>query len=142
MKGFVRDAYCGLYCAACPLYQATEAGTAGELKCKGCKSEQVAPGWCSDCSIKACAQRKGYDSCAECDERPCAMLDGFAKDEDYQYHAEVSGYLDMIKAKGKAVWLGEMEKRWSCPACGTRLDWYAMKCPACGAHAKGYPKVV
>jgi hypothetical protein len=87
-------AYCGLDCAECPAYIATQAGdearlaetatqwssddypvSAAEVPCDGC----VQQGgrlfkWCRDCPIRACCIEKGYVNCAYCDDLPCDKL--------------------------------------------------------------------
>lgn len=81
------DAYCGLYCGACPKFMMTENGEIEEFAaknglsvedfaCSGCKSGQVAK-WCRVCKLKMCAQEKGFDSCAECRDYPCTDLISF-----------------------------------------------------------------
>lgn len=92
-------AYCGLNCAACEAYLATKANdqaelekiaakwrteynspdiTVAEVNCMGCSSES-GPwcGHCGECTMRACAQKRGYATCAECAEYPCEDLNGF-----------------------------------------------------------------
>ena len=148
-EAFVPDAYCGLYCASCPAYQATQNGTLEEMfrdsdkspedaACHGCKSRAVNKGWCSICTLKACAKTKGYDFCYECAEYPCKELESFKNDPNYPYHSEVYDSLKIIKAEGKDVWLEKMKTRWSCPDCGNVLNWWDTLCPQCGIRVNGY----
>ena len=92
-------ACCGLNCAACEAYLATAANdqvelekiaekwraeynapdiTVAQVSCLGC-SNSTGPwcGHCGDCDIRACAQGRGYATCAECAEYPCELLSGF-----------------------------------------------------------------
>lgn len=126
------DGYCGLYCAACPSYGK------GSEPCEGCKSDNVRPGWCSRCSLKACARAKGLDYCSECSDYPCGKLIDFANDPDYPYHSEIYEYQALIRGKGKEKWLEEMKKRWSCPRCGTPFNWWTLICGKCGYQVNGY----
>lgn len=140
-KSFIEDAYCGLYCAACPSYQATADGTYQEKglpACKGCKSDTVTGEWCKICNLKSCAREKGLDFCYECNQYPCENLNNFKEDILYPYHNEVYDYMKTIKEKGKEIWLTEMKKRWSCNDCGTMHDWWSMKCKPCGSKTNGY----
>lgn len=83
---------CGHYCEQCEAFLATQLGDMqrltelaekhsqnfgkkiepAALKCDGCLSEGVKIGFCAVCGIRICAVQKSIDSCAECDEFPCA----------------------------------------------------------------------
>jgi len=41
------------------------------IVCDGCTAEGRHIGFCAECSIRACAFGKGYQTCAECPEMPC-----------------------------------------------------------------------
>lgn len=84
-------AACGINCAACEAYLAYQAKDEAQLrevaikwsknydaplkpediKCDGCLSSGVQFSWCHECPIRACAQGKGYQTCAECADFPC-----------------------------------------------------------------------
>ncbi len=86
-------AYCGIYCSDCPAYKATVANDdvlreqtaalwsktyhsdikAGDINCRGCKSELVF-GHCNVCEIRACSREKTFAHCGEC-EAFCTKLD-------------------------------------------------------------------
>lgn len=139
---FVPDGFCGLFCASCPNYMASEKGdpkAVGASLCHGCKSDKKDPDlWCANCTLKACALEKGVSFCYECDEFPCNQLEGFKNDPNFPYHLEVYDYMQMIKTEGKDKWLKEMKKRWSCPSCGTAFDWWTTTCTKCGGKTDGY----
>ncbi|MBM4404004.1 MAG: DUF3795 domain-containing protein [Candidatus Cloacimonetes bacterium] len=83
---------CGLDCPGCECFVATRDNndeqrrdiavrwsktyeaelTAQDINCEGCMSKGVRFGWCSQCPIRACVVGKGYASCAECADFPCA----------------------------------------------------------------------
>ncbi len=42
-----------------------------EMECDGCRAEGRHLGFCAICGIRACADEKGYVTCAECAEFPC-----------------------------------------------------------------------
>jgi len=88
-------ACCGLNCAECPTYLATQnnddgkrekvAGqwskqfgmklTAQDINCDGCLSGSSRLfGHCRNCQIRACCETKGIDNCAACDDYPCEGL--------------------------------------------------------------------
>jgi len=79
--------YCGLYCGECEVYVAFSEGDvdrqdeiAGSLSrqsntevgpeqimCGGCRGpEEIS--FCAACRIRPCATKRGYTTCAECDE--------------------------------------------------------------------------
>jgi hypothetical protein len=144
----VFDAYCGLFCRACPIFISTlESGndemTAGsstsyeERACSGCKSGQVAI-WCRDCAIKNCARGKGFDNCGECSEYPCQEINQFVDDADWPYHKETPEYIRDIKEQGKEFWIEKVTRRWSCEKCGSIYSWFSLECSKCGSPVNGY----
>lgn len=91
-------AYCGLDCAECPTYLATQADddqrraqVAGQwsrqfgmklapadINCDGCRSTGGRLfGHCLGCKVRACAQAKVLANCAVCDDYPCHELAAF-----------------------------------------------------------------
>lgn len=144
------DGYCGLYCGACPIFMQTNDGNLDplvaeiglpleDITCYGCKSDQVAK-WCRECNLKKCARAKGYNTCIECEEYPCAGLIGFRDDPRYPYHVETENYLDQIKNEGLDTWLTSMKVRWACPRCQTPYNWWQQICNNCGSTLEGYKK--
>ena len=87
-------AYCGLDCAQCWAYQATQANdrkrmaevaaawtsedyevVAADVLCDGCmQSEGPIFKFCLACPIRACCRDRGYPNCAHCDDLPCDRL--------------------------------------------------------------------
>ena len=92
--------YCGLNCAGCPAYIATQADdmaalervaaewrvafnapemTADSIICDGGLASiggRLA-GYCGMCEIRACALERNLASCAFCDDYGCTKLEGF-----------------------------------------------------------------
>ena len=84
-------AYCGLTCTECPAFIATqnqdvqmatdtaaqwskEFGgtiTVDDVWCDGCLVEGKKCGHCSECKIRACAQKRQVENCAHCDDYAC-----------------------------------------------------------------------
>lgn len=89
-------AFCGLDCAACPAYIATQAGdseglrktaerwskelglniTADDCVCDGCASERTG-GYCAECPMRACNIQRGYEHCGQCPDYMCENLSRF-----------------------------------------------------------------
>ena len=93
-------AYCGLNCAECPAYLATQSGdpaalervvaewrvafnapdmTAESIICDGCLVTDGGrlAGYCSMCEIRTCAIERAVANCAFCADYGCAKLEGF-----------------------------------------------------------------
>jgi hypothetical protein len=135
------DAYCGLYCGACLIYQCTQTGnlataaaTLGRpeegLACDGCRSNRVTLA-CRDCWYRDCPAKKGYASCAECPEMPCDSLKNLQTRRPHLI--EIVDNLERIRGDGHARWCADQAKRWTCPSCGKPTWWYETTCSACGA---------
>ena len=94
-------AFCGLDCSECDAYKATQTDnsklkaqiaerwskelgmsfTDDDITCDGCKSERLS-GWCQKvCAIRPCAEERGANTCAHCDEYICDKLDDFLGSE-------------------------------------------------------------
>ncbi len=88
-------AYCGMDCAACEAYIATNKDDAelraevaekwsrmfdtifksGDINCAGCTNvsgPHVA--YCTQCAVRECCRKRGLANCAHCGEFPCAKL--------------------------------------------------------------------
>lgn len=153
-KGLI--APCGLYCGACIIRSAVARGDPEELKqfaagmalyvghpvevedlaCDGCLSEVLsAP--CRVCELRDCAFLRGITHCAQCADFPCQQITDFNNDA-FAHH---TGVLDNIRRQqeiGLEAWAEEQRKRWMCPTCGTRSDWYSAECPSCGTSLEGH----
>jgi hypothetical protein len=135
------DAYCGLYCGACLIYQSTQDGdlataavTLGRpeegLACDGCRSSRVTLA-CRNCWYRDCPAKKGYASCAECPEMPCDALKSLQTRRPHL--AEIVDNLRALRAEGSGSWCAGQAKRWTCPSCSKATWWYETVCRACGA---------
>jgi Protein of unknown function (DUF3795) len=79
------EAFCGLYCGACPVYlnraddwivkiMLEEHGvTFDDLHCEGGRTDTLSPS-CQKCVVRDCAKSKGLDSCSGCGELPCVRM--------------------------------------------------------------------
>jgi hypothetical protein len=147
---FVFDAYCGLYCGGCGLFQATQQGRNKEIAekagkpledvtCTGCKTDVVA-GWCSQCPIRACAREKGLDYCLDCGDFPCQDWIAFRDAPDWPYHKQAEANMRAIKADGLAVWIKQQDAYWRCPSCNEQVAWLDRTCEECGSEVNAYLK--
>ena len=129
--------YCGLYCGACGIYQATRAGTpkvddsGNALTCDGCNGAQCTS-WCTDCAIKSCARKNGFRVCGECPENPCSILQGFMHDPKYPYHLDVQDNMKLLASDGLSVMANQVMEKYTCTSCGILHDWFTNICESCG----------
>ncbi len=50
------------------------------INCTGCREEGAKIGHCAECEIRACAQEKVYETCADCSElEVCPTIEGMHK---------------------------------------------------------------
>ncbi|PKN97319.1 MAG: hypothetical protein CVU42_16405 [Chloroflexi bacterium HGW-Chloroflexi-4] len=136
---FVFDSYCGVFCGACPIMLATNAGKLEQDKqCFGCKSEKPT-GYCKTCGIKACANKQGIDFCIQCTQMTnCDLFQKFTSDPVYQYGQCVIKNMEKIQIIGLQNWLEMQAKRWRCKNCGETQSWYQESCPRCGQFVENY----
>ena len=97
-------AFCGIICAECDAYKATQSGdqselervaaawrerfnpdvTVAEIICEGCLTTAGPQcSYCSECPIRACAIDRDLQSCAHCPDYGCGALYSF---EEFQSH--------------------------------------------------------
>jgi hypothetical protein len=93
-------AFCGVDCAECEGYLATQADDDEKraevakdwsarynadikpesINCNGCRSAGRKFFYCSDiCELRKCGIQKGVEHCGTCDEYPCEKLEAFFK---------------------------------------------------------------
>jgi hypothetical protein len=91
-------AFCGINCAECPTFLATQEDNdhkrekvaeqwskdyqmqikAKDINCDGCLSETGRLfSHCNVCEIRKCGQEKKIENCAHCNEYPCQKLNNF-----------------------------------------------------------------
>lgn len=133
------EAYCGLYCGACPVYLRqhdswlVQAITehfnckVGDLRCMGCRSEMVSIS-CRDCDRRDCAKSKGFDSCSACPEMPCDRMSNYS----LPHMRDAVPNLEALRVRGSNAWLAEQAEQWKCPSCGKTGSWYEQICAQCG----------
>ena len=83
---------CGITCATCDAYIATQTGdqalfqklaeqfkqnfgediSPDKIRCDGCMNDGAHIGFCFECEIRKCVIEKGHETCAECADFPCA----------------------------------------------------------------------
>ena len=140
---------CGLYCGVCAVYYATrernekfkeklvgvykgklpgaEDLSADDIQCEGCLSDNPF-GFCESCSIRECAQSRGYSGCHECDDFPCKFI------EDFPMSVGKKVILRAIphwRKWGTEKWVLDEEDRYICPECGHKLFRGAKRCNKC-----------
>jgi hypothetical protein len=91
-------AACGLDCAQCDAYQATQSNdllaleavvekwsqeyhatglTVENVQCDGCMTTGRKVGHCGECNIRLCAIERGFENCSACPDYACEQLTAF-----------------------------------------------------------------
>ena len=135
------EAYCGLYCGACPVYLKREDDwivkivleehelAFEDLHCEGCRTDTLSPS-CRNCAVRDCAKSKGLGSCSGCDGLPCKRIAGFGT--VCSHGGEVIANLKSIRDHGSEKWLTDQVTQWQCSTCGYVGSWYERTCGECG----------
>lgn len=172
MKEYDCDTYCGLYCGACDILRSYDNGHESkfadmwtkpalkafldsqgakyddndlELKCQGCKSDEVFI-VCRICKIRECAVSKNVEHCSDCEDYPCEIYNEWNKLKSFLPHIKTApDNLEAINNVGADKWLLDQKKQWKCPKCGAAFSWYFTKCDSCGTdlkeHSFKFPKL-
>ena len=107
-------AFCGLDCAQCEAYQATQAGdsawqerllekwrvdyaapgmTLEAVTCDGCRGPRTG-GYCAECPVRACALERGLQTCADCPDYGCEKLEHF-----FQLAPQAKATLELLRPR-------------------------------------------
>ncbi len=93
--------FCGMNCEECPVYQATQKQdkahqiwlaaeystesswySPSEMTCHGCHSEQrLESKMCQTCALRSCAESRVRQTCAECPDFPCSLIERYVSIE-------------------------------------------------------------
>lgn len=134
---------CGLYCGVCGIMYATRDDNekfrerlstvynmpAEEIHCKGCLApDEDVFMYCRVCPIKSCTRDKGYEGCHQCDDFPCALVEGFPMPVGKRVMLRA---VPRRREVGTDQWVAEEEERYHCPSCGARLFRGAKRCREC-----------
>ncbi len=134
---------CGLFCASCGVFYATQEKDFIKLQeiakkldipfdkvnCYGCRSNEKI-GSCVNCFIAKCAEEKGVEFCIDCDTYPCGELKEFQKKMPHRKNMWKS--LARIKEVGWEKWFVEMFDYYTCQKCNTMNGAYNIECRKCG----------
>jgi hypothetical protein len=145
---------CGLYCGVCGVYISTRDdndkfrarlgdlyGTPPEeTRCRGCLQADPAPmlyAYCRSCPIRECVLAKGFISCHQCAEWPCALISNFPLYTGRRVMMRtIPLWREQVarhgQERGSVEWARAECERYHCPSCGEPLFRGAQKCRACG----------
>ena len=133
---------CGVYCGVCPYLIAYKnnddrlkqklAKSIGikpeKIICEGCNSD-LTIFFCRVCKIKECVQNKSIQSCANCEEFPCDLIERFPYKEFFK---KVKWDVNYQMKFGKEQWISKTIELNTCPTCQTLQHWRAKICKSCG----------
>ena len=106
-------AYCGLNCAKCPAFKATQADDqmmrakvaeewsklfnktidASDINCDGCLTAGRLFSHCAVCEVRKCGTERELENCGHCNEYPCSRLNFI-----FKAVPEVKAVLDHINS--------------------------------------------
>jgi hypothetical protein len=133
---------CGMYCSVCSVRAADRDrdlqlkehlalffGTSPEnIACEGCRSGKTFEMMVKTCSIRTCAQDKGWTGCHECPDFPCDHIRNFPLETA---RLRILEAIPLWRQLGTERYVAEVEKRFTCTQCGTLLHRYAQVCSHC-----------
>lgn len=124
---------CGMNCTVC--YSHVGMRKYGK-KCQGCIHSNVGkPEHCRACSIKACAQSKGYKRCLECNAFPCKLIKNLERSYNKRYKESLVANSLYAGEHSIKDFLDMDRKKRTCP-CGGAISLHEGVCSECG---KGFP---
>lgn len=134
---------CGVFCQSCTVYIGSHEDPkrleilADRLKCEpedlhcsGCRSDNRSF-HCRSCRFISCAESKGVDFCAECQQYPCEEILLFQK--QMPHRAELLETNAIITECGQRKWYERVLKDHRCHLCDTVNSAYDKICRRCGA---------
>ena len=89
-------ARCGIYCGECEYKD--------KFNCSGCRKSNGKILW-GVCPVAACSIAKGIDTCGDCSEFPCALLNQFAFDSEQGDNGKRIENLKAWKEQGFENWV-------------------------------------
>lgn len=104
-KEYPTIACCGIDCGLCPRYYIN-----GSSRCSGCGGKNFFDKHPS-CSILTCCLKKGFETCADCDDFPCDRIKIWDKADSFVTHKPCIKNLKSIKEKGIEIFLEQQNKR-------------------------------
>jgi hypothetical protein len=125
---------CGLNCAKCDIHAAGHGNEKKrneiiewfkkernrtlepeQVRCEGCRGPLNAH-WSDDCKMMLCAKRKEMQYCFQCEDFPCAIVDGFALD-GAPHHRRTVENAKRMREIGLDAWIAEQKRKGQCLFC-------------------------
>jgi hypothetical protein len=93
-------------------------------------------GFCQRCPLRDCVRAKGFYSCHQCDEFPCAYVDNFPLPVGRRTMKRAIPKWRELAAElgdeeGSVAWARHECERYHCPDCGEPLFRGAVRCRNC-----------
>ncbi len=121
---------CGLICLLCSRHL-------GKNPCPGCLARLDDPdAYKRKCVMRACVISRGYNTCADCAERPCKRMKTFQKRYLGGYGVDLAADAEALRREGAESFLRRRSAFHTCPDCGHLIDLHFGKCSGC---KKQYP---
>ena len=121
---------CGINCCVCSRHTTIKKRS---VPCEGClagdsgKTER-----CRNCSIKSCAESKGFERCFECTDFPCRQIKNIDKSYRKRYSISLVENGRAAEKTGIGLFLEQERIKWTCPDCGGAFSLHDGFCSECG----------
>lgn len=117
---------CGINCMVCYVH------LKDKKPCSGCLGDkQHKPERCIVCSIKNCAQEKGFTYCYECTDFPCKRIKNLEKSYKKRYNISLIENSKMVKEKGIKAFQKDEQEKWKCNICAGVISLHDKICSNC-----------
>ena len=117
---------CGLNCMLC--YRHLD-----KNPCPGCRARLDDPdSYKRKCVMRACVLERGYETCADCAQRPCKRVKTFQKRYMDGYGVNLSSIALSVRQAGAKAYLRADLEAHTCPDCGHLIDLHFGRCSGCG----------
>lgn len=120
---------CGIDCAACAVRLRPKKA------CSGCLvAGESRPNHCRTCSIKACADARGFKRCYGCADFPCSSIRRIDRRYLTRYGVGLVENGEAARRVGLRKFMEGETRRWACPGCGGVVNQHKRECSECGTE--------
>lgn len=117
---------CGLNCMLCYRHLSKN-------PCPGCRARLEDPDtYRRKCIMRACVTERGYQTCADCETRPCKRVKAFQKRYMDGYGVDLSAIAEAVRGDGAEAFLRADLQAHTCADCGHLIDLHFGRCSGCG----------
>ena len=128
---------CGMNCMVCYVHLKKK------KPCNGCLGNDTdKPDRCMNCTIKSCANGKGYKYCFECNEYPCKSITNLEKSYSKRYGVSLLENSKMVNENGLAKFQKNEKEKWKCTKCDGVMSLHDGMCSECEEKHDNYSLIL